>query len=132
MVCWEGRPDEDASESENGGAALLEAWRRRSRAAFEQLSEATSSTDAHRHRIELIDSVGGLLGIESMIARHRRGRAHLDPAAHAARHARVRLALLRIATSGPSERRHRAALSTIRAALWEGDASHADQHHHTV
>lgn len=132
MVCWEGRSDNGPSEPENGGATSLEGWQRRARAAFEQLREATSSTDAHRHRIDLIDSVGALLAIESMIARHRGSRAHLDLAAHAARHTRVRLALFRIATSAPSERRHRAALSTIRAALWEGDASHGNQHHHTV
>ena len=97
---------------------LLEGWLQRARAALGELEEATSPTEAHRLRVELIDSVGALVGIESLIASHVRARTRLDPAQRAGR-ARLRLALLCIASSAPWERRHHRALSTIRAALWE-------------
>ncbi len=101
------------------GGAVLEGWRQRARVTFRQLEQATSAAEAHRLRIELIDAMGALLGIESMIASHFRARTHLDPVGRAGRRARVRLALLCIASSAPSERRHVRALGTIRAALWE-------------
>ncbi len=101
------------------GGALLEGWRQRARATFRELEQATSAAEAHRLRIELIDAMGALLGIESMIASHFRARTRLDPVGRAGRRARVRLALLCIASSAPSERRHVRALSMIHAALWE-------------
>lgn len=108
------------------GGALLEGWRRRARAVFGQLEQATSPAEAHRLRIALIDAMGALLGIESMVASHIRARTHLDPVGRAGR-ARLRLALLCIASSTPSDRRHVRALSTIRAELWEaGPAAFPD------
>lgn len=118
MVCAGGAAGEAAGKRETPGAELLEAWRQRARTAFEQLEQATSPMDAHRLRIEVIDAVEALLGIESMIASHLRARTKVDPVGRAGR-ARLRLALLCIASSASSERRHLRALSTIRAALWD-------------
>ena len=118
MMVVGGVANQPAGEHEIPGVAQLEGWRQRARAAFLNLEQATSWTDAHRMRVELIDAVGALIGIEAMIASHLRARTHVDQVGRAGR-ARLRLALLCIASSAPWDRRHVRALSTIRAALWE-------------